>query len=100
MSEGRDKSTRERLLKGLLGNLTGAGIDTNLTRDIVINFLSKAGKGKDEFVQVLGREIGLALAAVLEKPLSQLAENNRISVTIELEPKDRLKKKRSTSKRP
>ena len=45
------------------------------------------GKSKDEIVQVLCREIGVATAAVLKEPLNQVLENRKLQITMELVPK-------------
>ena len=47
-----------------------------------------AGKGKDELVQILCREIGIATAAVFKEPLSQVLENRKLQITFEFVPKD------------
>ncbi len=86
---GEKKQGKDRLLRSILSTLAsssstdeGAG-----TRDLVLGLLSKAGKSKDEVIQILGREIGLALAAVLTKPLEQMTENKQVRITVELVPK-------------
>ena len=62
--------------------------DLNILRDtvkeLVFGTLDKAGKGKSEFIKILGREIGQALAAVLKEPLDQLVKTRKINVCIEL----------------
>lgn len=91
------KSRGDRILKNIINGLASSAVtgdDNSGAKDLVFNLLSKAGKGKDEFVQVLGREIGLALAAVLAKPLAHITENKRVRVTIELVPKAPKKQKR------
>lgn len=64
-----------------------SGRDSNLAKDLIVTLLTRAGKGKDEVVQILGREIGSAIAAMLRKPLSELARNQRLQVTFEFVPK-------------
>ena len=94
------KNRGDRILRNILGSIAGSvgSDDENGTRDLLIGLLSKAGKGKDEFVQILGREIGLALAAVLSKPLEQMTETKRIRITVELVPKTKKSAKSSRSK--
>jgi hypothetical protein len=57
-----------------------------------------AGKGKDELVQVICREIGTATAMVLKEPLGKLLENKRIQITIELVPNETPNKKTGRKK--
>ncbi len=90
------KSRGDRIIKNLISGLASGNDEGAGTRELLFNILSKAGKGKDEFVQVLGREIGLALAAVLAKPLEQMSETKRIRVTVELVPKAKPRVKRKT----
>jgi|GEM_PF-2003129 hypothetical protein len=45
---------------------------------------SWAGKGRDELLQVICREIGQATAAVLREPLTQLLHQKKLQITIEL----------------
>lgn len=79
-------------------------------RELITGTIDKAGKGKSEFVKILGREIGQALAAVLKEPLDQLVRTRKINVCIELveregspeapkqsEPKPHLKNASSTN---
>jgi len=83
------KTRRDRIIKNLLSGLAGPlqSDDESSAKDIVLGLLSKAGRSKDEVIQILGREIGLALAAVLAKPLEQMTENKRVRITVELVPK-------------
>lgn len=57
-------------------------------REFLANLASWAGKGKDEIVQLICREIGVATAAVLKEPLSQILENRKLQLTLELVPKN------------
>lgn len=94
------KSRGDRILRNILSNLASSGNDDGAgARDLVLGLLSKAGKSKDEVIQILGREIGLALAAVLAKPLEQMTENKRVRITVELVPKANKSKKKRPSKR-
>lgn len=64
-------------------------IDANAARALLAAVFARAGKGKDEVVQVAAREIGVAIAAMLKEPLSALAKHHRlqISLSFELVPK-------------
>jgi hypothetical protein len=64
-------------------------VNLNSLRDTLLTFVSLAGKGKDEVLQVLARETGTAIAALLHQPLADLAKHNRLQVTIELVPKSK-----------
>ncbi len=87
------KVLTERLLKSLLLSVAGSkqnsedSIDYNALRDILVLLIEKFGKSKDDVIQILGREIGFAIAAVLKEPAGQLVESKRLVVSIELEPK-------------
>lgn len=56
-------------------------------KDMLFTLITRAGKGKDEVIQVLGREIGTALVALLKQPVSELFRDQKIQITIELTPK-------------
>jgi len=62
-------------------------IDLRALKDILGMIGSWAGKGKDEVVQVLCREIGLAVAAMIKEPVTQILENRKLQITLELIPK-------------
>lgn len=88
------KILKEKLVKTILSNVSSGDeqmrndrIDS-LIRDAVIGAFERAGKSKDEIIRLLGREIGFALAAVLKEPFSQLTENKKLQITVELTPKD------------
>jgi hypothetical protein len=89
------KNRGDRILKNILQSFAGSDDDGAGTRDLVLGLLSKAGRSKDEVIQILGKEIGFALAAVLAKPLEQMTENKRIRITVELVPKAKTTKKRA-----
>jgi hypothetical protein len=83
------KNRGDRILKNIMSGIasTLSSDEEGAGKDLVSGLLSKAGKSKDEVIQILGREIGLALAAVLAKPLEQMTENKRVRITVELVPK-------------
>jgi hypothetical protein len=95
------KSKGDRIIKNIITNLSSLDDGTNAQK-IVLGLLSKAGRSKDEVIQILGREIGLALAAVLAKPLEKMTESKQLRVTIDLIPKSNSsgpsKKKRAPKK--
>lgn len=62
---------------------------SKFTREMLFTLLSKAGRSKDEAVEILGREIGQAIAAMLKRPLSEIFKHNKIQLTIELVPKSK-----------
>lgn len=47
-----------------------------------------AGKGKDEIVNMICKEIGLAVAATLKEPLRQAFQDKSLRFTVDLVPKD------------
>lgn len=63
-----------------------------LGRELLAALIKSAGKGKDEIVQIIGREMGFALAAVLKEPLEQLVKNKKLQISMELVPKDSIPK--------
>jgi ABC-type proline/glycine betaine transport system ATPase subunit len=70
-------------------------VNLNILRDTLLTFVARAGKGKDEVLQVLARETAATIATLLKQPLSDfgrdLAHNHRIQLTIELVPKSTAK---------
>ncbi len=62
------------------------------SKDFLFNLLSKAGRGKDEVIEILGKEMGGAIAALWKKPLAELIKHNKIQITLELVPKSAKKK--------
>ncbi len=93
------KNRSDRLIKNILTGLSGGSDSDAPGKDIILSLLSKAGRSKDEVIQILGREIGLALAAVLAKPLEQITENKRVRITVELVPKAKKKSTKQTKRK-
>ncbi len=95
------KNRGDRILKNLISGIAGSAKsdDDSTARDLVLGLLTKAGRSKDEVIQILGREIGLALAAVLAKPLEQMTESKRVRITVELVPKSTKKAASTTQKK-
>lgn len=89
------KLLAERFAKTLFSSIRGGNEDEDdgedqggkLNRDIWSQTLGRAGRGKDELIRILGREIGLAAAAVLAEPLARFANNKQLRITIELVPR-------------
>lgn len=77
--EERRERAKESLVRDFLGVLTTWG-----------------GKGKDEVIKILGREIGQAAAAILKEPLNQIIGERKLQITLELIPKGS-KKERAIS---
>lgn len=92
------KNRGDRILKNILQSISGAEDDGATASNLVLGLLSKAGRSKDEVIQILGREIGFALAAVLAKPLEQMTESKRVRITVELVPKAKSTTKKRTRK--
>ena len=89
------QSNREKIVSKLFSSIL-KGLDVEdldskenvSARDILGAVANWGGKSKDEIVQVLCREVGVATAAVLKEPLSQVLENRKLQITMELVPKD------------
>ena len=61
---------------------------------------SWAGKGKDEIVQIIAKEVGVAVAAMLKEPVIQILENRKLQITLDLVKTDPpVKKKKTTRKK-
>lgn len=88
-TENKDRFVN-KILGSILKNLDGEYQDIEdkpSARDVLGAVASWGGKSKDEIVQVLCREIGVATAAVLKEPLNQVLENRKLRITMELVPK-------------
>ena len=62
-------------------------VDANTAKALISAVFARAGKGKDEVVQIIAREIGLAVAAMLKEPLSLLAKHQKLQISFEFVPK-------------
>ena len=99
------KSIRENLFKALAGRTfgertddyqdadeeggsSGPGMDAGAARALLGALFARAGKGKDEVVQVMARELGMAVAAMLKEPLAQLAKHQKLQISFEFVPKE------------
>ena len=79
-----------------------SGTDTassKLGKELLSALLKSAGRGKDEIVQIIGREMGFALAAVLKEPLERLVQNKKVQVTFELVDKEKKETAKTRSKK-
>lgn len=61
--------------------------DASAAKAIIASMFARAGKGKDEVVQTVAREIGVAVAAMLKEPLAALAKNQKLQISFEFVPK-------------
>lgn len=66
----------------------GSFVDSKAARAIMSTIFARAGKSKDDVVQILAREIGMAVAGMLKKPLSELAKNQKLQISFEFVPKN------------
>lgn len=64
-------------------------IDSSAARALISTIFARAGKSKDDVVQILAREIGMAVAGMLKQPLSQLAKHQKLQITFEFVPKQK-----------
>ncbi len=62
-------------------------LELGTAKDLIASVAGWAGKGKDELVQMLFREIGQAVAAMLKEPLTQVIENRKLQISIEFTPR-------------
>ena len=93
----KEKSRREKVLGNLLSYMAGSPQEQSNTKDLINSLASLAGKGKDEVIQILCREIGLATAAIWKEPLAQILENRKLQITFEFVPKEEDKPKSKTT---
>jgi 5-carboxymethyl-2-hydroxymuconate isomerase len=94
------KNIRNQLFKAAMGAVSGisGSKDTAATlRDTVASLATLAGKGKDEIVQMISREIGQAVAGVIKEPILEIIRERKLQITIEL--KDAEDKPQSGSKK-
>lgn len=91
------KTIKDSLFKILSGSVVRDTTDDALDDDdgstasgraLIAALFARAGKGKDEVIQILARETGNAVAAMLKEPLSQLAKNQKLQISFEFVPKE------------
>lgn len=101
------KSIKDNLLKSVFSAVAsvsettqdGSKGPTGTLRDIIGSLAGIAGKGKDEIVQIISREIGIAVAGVVKEPLTRILESKKIKITVELANRDDEKKDDSPPKK-
>jgi len=67
-------------------------------KDLFNAFFTTLGKSRTEAIEIVGREMGKALAAMLKEPLAQLVNHRKLKITVEMVPRHSEKKSRSTTK--
>ena len=89
---GKDRErTLESIFASILKNTDFSLQDLPRGKEFLGTLASWAGKGKDEVVQMICREVGVALAAMLKEPLSQALKGKKIKFTVEFVPDDEKK---------
>ena len=86
-SEDTDNDDDEKDTENGRSSSEGSFIDSRAARAIMSTIFARAGKGKDDVVQILAREIGMAVAGMLKQPLSELAKNQKLQISFEFVPK-------------
>ncbi len=84
---GEREKILDKVLNAILKNLDSSAdnpLKATGVRELLSALTSWGGKNKDEIIQMLCREIGVAIAAVLKEPLNQVIENRKLQITIEL----------------
>ena len=74
--------------EGANGSKSRPLLDPAQARVLLGALFARAGKGKDEVIQILAREIGQAMAAMIKEPLAQLAKHQKLQISFEFVPKD------------
>ncbi len=57
----------------------------DLVKELFSAVLKSAGKGKDEVITVLGREMGMAFAAMVKEPLQKIVDSKALKVNFQIE---------------
>ena len=89
----KEESTKDKSSKDSSDTYAGGA------KEVLSNLAGLAGKGKDELIQSICREIGQATAAVLKEPLAQLLKDRKLQVTIEFVPVKNDKEKSPKAKK-
>ncbi len=71
--------------------------ERRIASELLSSILVRAGKGKDDIIQIFSREVGFAIANMLKEPLQKLTESKKIQITIEVVPANRHPKKSNRS---
>lgn len=92
------KSLKDSLLKSVLSAVSGGdsssetngngGKSTFALREVIAALATLAGKGKDEIVQMISREIGNAIAGALKEPIRQAMKDKKLRMTFEFVPSE------------
>lgn len=94
------KNIRDNLFKALLSSVQPQNdeeysdetkttyLDPKAARELLGTLIQRAGRGKDDVVQIVAKEIGQAVAAMLKEPLHKIASSQKLKVTFELVPKE------------
>lgn len=64
----------------------------DLVKELFSAVLKSAGKGKDEVITVLGREMGMAFAAMVKEPLQKIVDSKALKVNFQIELVDKGKR--------
>ncbi|MEI8025559.1 MAG: hypothetical protein WCI18_04340 [Pseudomonadota bacterium] len=57
----------------------------DLVKELFSAVLKSAGKGKNEVITVLGREMGMAFAAMVKDPLQKIVDSKALKVNFQIE---------------
>ncbi len=97
------KSVKKQVFKILASNLgISEGDEPKSVKDLLSVVAQIAGKGKDDVVNILCRETGVALAAMMKEPLNEVLESKKLQISFELVSKndeDSSKTKKTSQKK-
>jgi hypothetical protein len=83
------KSMRSQIFKMVSSSLgVKDGDEPKNLKDVIGLVATIAGKGKDDVVGILCKEIGIAVAAMLKEPVNEIMANKKLQFTLELVDKD------------
>jgi hypothetical protein len=93
------KTVRNQIFKMVTSSLgVKDGDEPKTLKDVIGLVATIAGKGKDDVVGILCKEIGVAVAAMLKEPVNEILANKKLQFTLELVYKSEVKPKPSTKK--
>ncbi len=61
-----------------------------LIKELFSGLLKSAGKGKNEVIAVLGREMGSAFAAMVKEPLQKIVDSKAVNINFKIELVDKV----------
>ena len=94
------KNVRKQVFKLVTSNLGLGKDDESISlRDVLSTVAQIAGKGKDDVVNILCKEIGVAIAAMLKEPLNDVLETKELRVSFELVSKNKDSADKTTKKK-